>query len=309
MTPRALAATACLLLAAAPGCRLPRETAAVVNGRPIPAADLEAEVRLFTTPFGQLPPALESTLPKVRRGILDRLIDRELMLEEAERRGIRPGADEIDRAVARAAEGLPAKELDASLAETGMDRAAWRRRVAGDLVVERLQKDVAARVEVGEPEVAAWQARHRDRRDLPEEVRASQILVRSEEEAAAARREILAGASFGDVARRVSLSPDADRGGDLGYFARGQMPPEFDEAVFALTPGRLSEVVETAYGYHLFLVTDRRAARTRTEAEVRAEVRAALLAEKRESAFRAWLAGARREAKIRVNSALAPAAP
>ena len=105
------------------------------------------------------------------------------------------------------------------------------------------------------------------------------------------------------MAREISLSPDADRGGDLGYFARGQMPPEFDDAVFSLPRGQVSDVVESPYGFHLFLVIDRRPGRNRSDAELRADVRAALLAGKREEAFRAWLSGARAKARIKYNVA------
>ena len=84
------------------------------------------------------------------------------------------------------------------------------------------------------------------------------------------------------------------------------MPPEFEAVAFTLPAGQLSDVVETPYGYHLFLVTDRRDARARGAAEERAAARAALLAEKRDAALRAWLAEARRGATIRYNRSLVP---
>jgi parvulin-like peptidyl-prolyl isomerase len=293
-------------LAVAVGCRLPRDTAAEVDGKRIPAADLEAAVRAFTASFGQLPPALERELPRVRRGVLDRLIDRELMLAEAARRGIRPAPAELERALDPTREGMPAKELDATLAEAGTDRESWRRAAERDLTLAKLQDAITAPVTVGEPEIDTWIAAHRDKRELPEEVRAAQMLLRTEADALEARRRILGGASFADVAREVSLSPDADRGGDLGFFARGQMPPEFDEAVFSLPRGQLSGVVESPYGFHLFLVLDRRPGRTRSEAELRADVRSALLAGKREGTFSAWLAAARAKARITYNRSLVP---
>ena len=301
---RTLALFAALVLAG--GCRLPRDTAAEVDGRRIEAAELEAAVRTFTASFGQLPPALERELPRVRRGVLERLIDRELMLAEAGRRDIRPSPEELERALAPTREGMPAKELEATLAEAGTDSGSWRRAAERDLTIEKLQAAIAAPVTVSEQELDAWIAGHRDQRELPEEVRASQILVRTEAEALEARRRILGGASFADVAREISLSPDADRGGDLGYFARGQMPPEFDEAVFSLPRGQTSEVVGSPYGFHLFLVLDRRPGRNRSDAELRADVRTALLAGKREEAFRAWLSGARSRARIKYNRSLVP---
>ncbi|MHB8836594.1 MAG: peptidylprolyl isomerase, partial [Candidatus Methylomirabilia bacterium] len=259
----------------------------------------------FTAAFGQLPPALERELPRVRRGVLERLIDRELMLAEAGRRGIRPSPGELERALAPTREGMPAKELEATLTEAGTDRESWRRAAERDLTIEKLQAAVTAPVTVGEQEIDAWIARHRDRGEQPDEVRASQLLVRSESAAVEARRRIGGAAAFADVAREISLSPDAERGGDLGYFARGQMPPEFDEVVFSLPRGQLSEVVASPYGFHLFLVTDRRPGRARSDAEIRADVRAALLAGKREAVFRAWLAEARAKARIKYNRSLA----
>jgi len=293
-------------LVLAGGCRLSRDTAAEVNGRRIAASELESAVRAFTATFGQLPPALERELPRVRRGVLERLVDRELMLAEAGRRGISPSPEELERTLAPAHEGMPAKELEATLAEAGTDRASWRRAAERDLTIEKLQAAITAPVTVSEQELDAWIDRHRDRRELPDEVRAAQLLVRTEAAAVEARRRIVGGTAFAEVAREISLSPDAERGGDLGYFARGQMPPEFDAVVFCLPRGQLSDVVSSPYGFHLFLVTDRRPGRTRSDAELRADVRAALLAGKREEAFRAWLADARAKASIKYNRSLVP---
>ena len=101
---------------------------------------------------------------------------------------------------------------------------------------------------------------------MADQVRASHILLmyegsasssadRSKEEAAeqigALRAQIEAGASFPDVARDNSDCPSGAQGGDLGMFGRGQMVPEFETAAFSMEVGELSDVVETAFGYHL----------------------------------------------------------
>jgi peptidyl-prolyl cis-trans isomerase C len=93
---------------------------------------------------------------------------------------------------------------------------------------------------------------------VPFEVRASHLLVPSQQDALACRQEILEGKSFAEVAQRVSSCPSGAKGGDLGYFTRGQMVPQFDKAAFELPVGELSEPVQTQFGWHLITVTDRR---------------------------------------------------
>jgi len=89
------------------------------------------------------------------------------------------------------------------------------------------------------------------------------------------RQEIQGGKSFAEVAKKVSEDPGSkDKGGDLGYFERGQMVPEFEEAAFSLEPGQVSEPVKTSFGYHLIQVEDHRQAREKPFEEVKDEIAA-----------------------------------
>ena len=98
------------------------------------------------------------------------------------------------------------------------------------------------------------------RRNPPQdEVRARHILVASEEEAKAAIAEIAGGADFADVATESSTGPSSAQGGDIGYFTRDAVVPEFADAAFALQPGEVSKTpVETGFGWHVIKVEDRR---------------------------------------------------
>ncbi len=90
------------------------------------------------------------------------------------------------------------------------------------------------------------------------EVKASHLLVDTQEEAEQLRADILAGKDFGEVAKEVSKCPSRVKGGDLGYFGRGRMVPEFDQAAFELPVGEVSEPIKTQFGWHLLVVTDQR---------------------------------------------------
>jgi len=95
-----------------------------------------------------------------------------------------------------------------------------------------------------------------------ESIRASHILVDALEQAEAAKARIDAGEDFADVAKELSACPSAAQGGDLGFFGRGQMVPEFETAAFALEVGAVSGPVESQFGYHLIKVVEKQDERT-----------------------------------------------
>src|SRR5205823_11653619 len=114
-----------------------------------------------------------------------------------------------------------------------------------------------------------------------DQVRASHILLKTEGKDDAAVKtkaeEILkqakAGADFAELAKKNSEDDsNAKNGGDLDYFGRGRMVPEFDQAVFAMQPGQISDLVKTQYGYHIIKLVDKKSAATRPLAEVRQQL-------------------------------------
>jgi len=93
---------------------------------------------------------------------------------------------------------------------------------------------------------------------MAEEVKASHILVKTEEEALKIKDEILAGKSFEQAALEYSTCPSGENGGDLGYFGRNVMVVEFDHAAFEANVGEITKPIQTEFGWHLILVTDKR---------------------------------------------------
>ncbi len=90
------------------------------------------------------------------------------------------------------------------------------------------------------------------------QVRASHILVRSKTEADKILNRIKAGAKFEDLARKHSQCPSGKKGGDLGYFGKGQMVKPFEDTAFTMNKGDVSDPVQTQFGYHIIKVTDKR---------------------------------------------------
>ena len=115
----------------------------------------------------------------------------------------------------------------------------------------------------------------------PEQLRASHILLKTEgkdeavvrKQAEAILQQVKSGADFAELARKVSEDEGSKaNGGDLDYFGRGRMVPEFETAAFALQPGQVSDVVKSQFGLHIIKIVDRRPGLTRTLDEVRAQI-------------------------------------
>jgi peptidyl-prolyl cis-trans isomerase C len=141
-------------------------------------------------------------------------------------------------------------------------------------------------------DVVDYYRHHRENMAIPESVRAAHIVKNvdektSQEDALAAIRvveeQIKAGGAFETIADELSDCPG--RGGDLGWFPRGQMVPEFDAVVFALKPGEVSPVFRTAFGFHIAKVYEHSGERMATFEEARPQIERLLLTEKHQKAL------------------------
>lgn len=133
-----------------------------------------------------------------------------------------------------------------------------------------------------------------------EMVKASHILVDSEEKANEALEDITDGLSFEETAEKYSSCPSKQSGGDLGQFGRGQMVKEFEDAVFSMEVGEISEPVKTQFGYHIIKLTDHVPARSSELEEVYQEVKDSYFAEKQEKVYLAKKAELSNKYKIEI---------
>ena len=114
---------------------------------------------------------------------------------------------------------------------------------------------------------------------------ASHILVDSEEEAKKAAEEIAAGKAFSDAAREYSTCPSKEKGGDLGYFGKGQMAPEFERAAFGAQAGETVGPVQTQFGYHLIRVEDKKQEEGVRFSDIKEQLKEKLLQQKKQEVY------------------------
>jgi peptidyl-prolyl cis-trans isomerase C len=267
---------------------------ATLNGDPITLAEFqERYARAGFKPD-------EGVALDAKKDFLNRLIERMMLLREAQRRRFKVGLAEINKRIEtlRTENGEDVKD---TLASMGVDFEKWKADVWEDMMIERLlAREVYRHVTVSSTEVRRYYQANAQEFEKPEQVRARQIVVATEEEATGVMAMLQTGTDFAAVAREKSTAPEAGKGGDLGYFAMGDMPAEFN-VVFGLPKGGTSGIVKSPYGYHIFKLEDKRKAGKIGLDEAYREIAEKLRREKEDARYQAWLKELRSRTKFEVN--------
>ncbi|NOY12890.1 MAG: hypothetical protein GXP51_04170 [Deltaproteobacteria bacterium] len=270
-----------------------------VGQRQLTLQQFDRELQLNYPDLSEL---TEADQLQLKLQLVNRLIERELILSEAERIDVRVTPDELDAFLAELRGNYSAAQYKQILDDAGVDLQDWKRGLKLRLVTMKVSTALLGKqTRVDEKEAAEYYRKNREKFRRPAELRARQMLFNNVADAEAVLKKLKAGGDFASLARQYSLSPDRENGGNLGYFSQGQLPPEFDRVLFNLPVGQVSDPVESPYGIHLFLVERRRRAGLRPFAAVKAEIIAEMAQQREEEAFQQWLQALRKNTKISVN--------
>jgi peptidyl-prolyl cis-trans isomerase C len=257
---------------------------AVVNESIITQEDLNLEMGRVQQRFVRAArPLSDAQLSKIREEILDGLIGRELLYQESQKKGIEVEKKAIDEETRKLKAGFSSQdEYKQSLRDRNISEAAIESHFRKAIAVQKfIEIEFVQKTTVSEAETRDYYDSHPDSFKQTERVRARHILIKvdpqtDESAKTKARRRLeeirerlKKGEDFGTLASTFSQGPSSTRGGDLGYFRRGQMVKPFEEAAFALDPGEVSDIVETRFGYHLIKVVDKKAATTITYKDIK----------------------------------------
>ncbi len=249
-----------------------------VNDKAYTTTDLEREIG---QEIRRGSPGLQAFLAgkEGQKQFLDRLLRQELLVQEAEKRklGDKP--------------------------EVAEQVTAFRRQL---LIRALLQDEIGSKVKVEDKDVQAYFTAHSDEFS-GDKVHVRHILVPTEDEAKQILDRLAKNEPFEELAKKYSRdTQSAQKGGELDYFTREQMVPEFAKAAFALKPGEVSGPVKTAFGYHIIKLIDRQKGQPLTFDQVKDQLRQRLLEEQQNARFTAWIAELEKSAKVTRDDALLP---
>lgn len=281
--------------------------AATVGDRKITVDEVEVELRNFekTGQFDQL--TSQQDHDEVRRqfqqGYLSQIVRRYVLEIEAAERDLEVSDAEIAEAIDQIMADFPNEaEFQKALDQQGLTAGQLNDLVRDQIVEDKLRQEIASDLDPDQDELQSFY--DRNMADY-QETRASHILVAKKglasrlstqlQDAKSSKLEPL----FASLARRSSDDPgSAKKGGDLGFFAPGELVPEFQEAADSLDIGEVSGPVQSQFGFHVIRVTDRR---VKPFDEVRDQIAQELTGSESEEAFQTFITKAYEDADVRVN--------
>ena len=251
---------------------------------------------------------------EMKKELLDSLIDEELLFQESKKQNVVVEETTVAASIAKVREKFESDDAyqkalkDANIQGNDLEVRIRRSLAINMLVNEQMNRNVI----VSDEESRQYYDAHPETFIEPEQVSASHILVKVEKDDGDAKkvvakekitllqRRLKEGEDFAQLARENSDCPSSANGGDLGTFKKGEMVKEFDDAAFALAPGKVSDIVETQFGYHLIKVTDKKEAGTIPYDTVKNDLQNFLKRQKLQMEVSSMLETLRKDSKIEI---------
>lgn len=243
-----------------------------------------------------------SSLREARLRFLLELLEEMIILRRAEELDLHISSQELEEAVGNIQGDYSEDGFEAMFLKQAISFETWQERLKKQMLVEKvIDKDLLEQISVKPAEIRSYYDKHNEEWTHGNQVRALHILLPKKEEADLVLKRLKKGEDFATLARQYSTAPESEKGGDMGYMARGHLPQFLEDPLFFLKKDKLSRVIKTPYGYHIFKVVEtRKAGKSKMDDWVE-EIRERVRKEKLEIAYGPWLAKLRSRYRIMVN--------
>ena len=234
----------------------------------------------------------------LKTNILNELIQESLLRQEAVRQDVKVSSGEFEKYLDQAKEGYKENTFQRALDIEEISRSQWENKLKTHLLIKKLIEEVINRkIEIKDEQLLDYFKQHMEEFQKGEQVRTLHIMVETEDEARRISKLIRKGKSFSELAKQHSTSPEGKTGGDMGYYEAGQMPKWFDD-VFKLKVNKVSDIIRTPFGVHIFKVVDKKPERKMSFEESQKKIHTTLLHEAQEQAFHKWVEEIKKKSEI-----------
>ena len=245
----------------------------------------------------------QATIVTFKKNILNQLIDYELLYQQAQKEKVKISNDEINLEIDKIKDNFSTpEEFNEALKINKITLAQLKEDIKRQLMINSILEEAKSQVSISDEELLEYYNENKESFREPEQVHARHILVETEEEANNLLLQLKEGLTdFAELAKEKSIGPSAPSGGDLGFFARGQMVKEFEDAAFSLEPGEISDVVQTQFGYHIIKCEEKKEEHSPTFEEAKEKISNTLKYQRENEAISTLTSKLREEAIIVFN--------
>ena len=245
----------------------------------------------------------QSTILSFKKNILNQLIDYELLYQQAQKEKVKISNDEINLEIDKIKDNFSTpEEFDEALKINKITLAQLKEDIKRQLMINKVLEEAKSQVIISDEELLEYYNENKESFREPEQVHARHILLETEEEANNLLLLLKEGLTdFAELAKEKSIGPSAPSGGDLGFFARGQMVKEFEDAAFSVEPGEISDVVQTQFGYHIIKCEEKKEEHSPTFEEAKERISNTLRSQRENEAISALISKLKEEAVIVYN--------
>ena len=231
---------------------------------------------------------LDKKLRKVKKDILEQMIENKLILQEAKRRGIKANEEEIEKEIAKAKKEFSSpEELAKVLKQENLSIQKLRERYEEQIMIRKtIQNYLVRKINITPEEIPSYYEEHIDDWTQPQRVKIRMISIESKDKAIDALNKLRAGGEFSD--------------GEMKFVTKGEMVPQIDNVIFNLKIGELSGLVKTEVGYHIFKVEGKQQKEISGLAKVRDKIENILWQKKSTEEFSKWMRELRKDAYIEI---------
>ena len=292
----------------------PTAVLAKVNGVAITRGERDQALQQMMAQSRVPQPVSPEMTQKMETATLDQLISMELLYQKGKKLTIKDLDKQVDAKLAQTKSQFPSQaDFEKAIATANLSEKKLKDFSRKNIIINTLlEKEVLGKINVTDADAKKFYDENPDKFKTEARIKASHILIsvdqkatpeekkKAKEKAQALRKRVAKGEDFATVAKTESKCPSAAQGGDLGYFSKGQMVPEFEKAALALKPNEISDVVETPFGYHIIKLIDLKPVETIKFDDVKGKIGDYLKQQQAQKPMTDYVATLKKEAKIEI---------
>jgi parvulin-like peptidyl-prolyl isomerase len=273
-----------------------------VGERNITTDEFKRDIKYITSGMGMTNEGMKFVIDP----LVSKLVDHYLILEYGRQRGISISEKELELEIRAIMKDYPNEAVFRQmLLQRYLDYEKWKEGLRQQLLVQKIMRKVSENIAPANfDEIKAYFDTHQDEFKRPEMVKFRQIVTRTKDEAEDIRNRLKKGENLGDLAKKYSITPEAQNGGEVGWVSKGELQESMEKAIFALPVGKISPITKTSYGYHIFEVQSKRPEGLEELSEAMEEIESVLFRHKQEKFYERWLIQLRSFFPVDVNKDL-----